>query len=130
MLSFMEFVLRVIFCTPPPEGIDNTDVTRQQRALRILSLSFDVLDLVDSILDVVEGIRLLTTSNTIQGILLLSGIALARAIASKGKPAPNFSSLSVTRECPLSTVDSTTPLCREVSLVKRRPTLGPILSRC
>jgi hypothetical protein len=91
MLSFMELFLRVIFCTPPTEGIDNTDVTRQQRALSRLALLFDVLDLGDSILDVVEGIRLLTTSNKIQGILLLSGIALARAIASKGKPAvPNF----------------------------------------
>jgi hypothetical protein len=86
--------VRVIFCTPPPpEGIDNTDVTRQQRALRRLALSFDVLDLVDSLLDAVEVIRMLTTSNTIQGILLLSGIALARAIASKGKPAPNFPTL-------------------------------------
>ena len=88
-MNAMEWVARIVFCAPPPsENNNNPDfqsLSRPKQILHILALVFDIVDLLDGILDMVEGIRLWQSGNGKYGFFLLCGILIARLVASKGK---------------------------------------------
>jgi hypothetical protein len=86
MFKLMECVARIIFCTPStPEGYSFENTSRVQKALHVTVLIFDLVDLIDTILDIVEGVRLWMSGHGVYGFFLLLGIFLARLVASKGR---------------------------------------------
>jgi hypothetical protein len=85
MFKLMECVARVVFCTPTPEGFYFVNMSRVQKALHLTALIFDLVDLVDTILNIVEGVRLWMSGHGVYGFFLLLGIFFARLVASKGR---------------------------------------------
>mmetsp|Transcript_5100 Transcript_5100/g.13662 ORF Transcript_5100/g.13662 Transcript_5100/m.13662 type:complete len:85 (-) Transcript_5100:1223-1477(-) len=84
MWKLMEGSSRLLFCTPPSEDFSAKSPSKKRRILYYASVVYDVLDFVDAILDTVAAIRMILGDKQGQGIILLGGIALARAIAAKG----------------------------------------------
>jgi hypothetical protein len=86
MFKLMECVARVVFCTPiTPEGYNFENMSRVQKALHVTAVIFDLVDLVDTVLDTVEGVKLWMSGHGVYGFFLLLGIFLARLVASKGR---------------------------------------------
>lgn len=86
MFKLMECVARVIFCTPiTPEGNSFEITSRVHKALHVAAVLFDLVDLIDTVLDTVEGVRLWMSGHGVYGFFLLLGTFLARLVASKGR---------------------------------------------
>jgi len=81
MWNWLEFFARIIFCTPQEEAplCDKT-----HKSLRMLSITFDLLDFVDSILDLIASIHMMKNGR-IPGFFLFFGIVSARLVAVLGE---------------------------------------------
>jgi hypothetical protein len=84
-MNAMEWFARLFFCAPTPEGYIFDKLSKPQKMLHAVALFFDIVDLVDTILDIVESVRLWMSGEGVYGFFLLCGIFLARLVASKGK---------------------------------------------